>query len=242
MAVAKRILAVEDDVFILDLISHILEAAGHKTTRATTAAEAAALFSTANFDLVILDLNLPDEDGLTVARQLRAKSDVPIIVLSGRSERDSRIAALEIGVDDYLLKPADPQELLLRVRNQLERRGGGANPNATPQNIFKFAEWQVDTAARVLRDPSGQTIHLTKAEFDLLRALVASPNRVLERDNLLDAIGRTDSPATDRTIDVLIGRLRTKIEEDVKNPEHIQTVFGVGYRFASPVERTHAVA
>ncbi len=238
MAGSKRILAVEDDVFILDLISHILEAAGHKTTRATSAAEASALFSTSKFDLVILDLNLPDEDGLTVARQLRAKSDVPIIVLSGRSERDSRIAALEIGVDDYVLKPADPQELLLRVKNQLERRGSGRNPNLPAQDIFKFGDWRVDTGARALKDPSGETVHLTKAEFDLLSAPVSSSNRVLERDFLLDAIGRTDSPATDRTIDVLIGRLRAKIEIDVKNPDHIHTVFGVGYRFATPVERT----
>ncbi len=238
MATAKRILAVEDDIFILDLISHILESAGHKTARASTAAEATALFGTASYDLVILDLTLPDEDGLTVARQIRARSDVPIIVLSGRSERSSLIAALEIGVDDYVVKPADPQELLLRVKNQLERRGGGGGEQYRIHGLFKFGNWELNAEARTLTNASGEDVRLTKAEFDLLQALVSSPNRVLERNFLLDAIGRADQPETNRTIDVLIGRLRAKIEADVKAPEHIQTVFGVGYRFATRVERT----
>jgi len=233
-----RLLIVEDDELVQSLMAAYLRRDGFDVSLAATGREMLAAIDSEPIDLMLLDLTLPDEDGLTVARQIRARSDVPIIVLSGRSERSSLIAALEIGVDDYVVKPADPQELLLRVKNQLERRGGGGGEQYRIHGLFKFGNWELNAEARTLTNASGEDVRLTKAEFDLLQALVSSPNRVLERNFLLDAIGRADQPETDRTIDVLIGRLRAKIEADVKAPEHIQTVFGVGYRFATRVERT----
>lgn len=237
MAKTAKILVIEDDIFVQQLVGHVLEFAGFGVTLSATAAEGLSLFSSDPYNLVILDLNLPDEDGLTVARQLRSKSDVPIIVLSGRSQKDSRIAALEIGVDDYIVKPTDPQELILRVKNLLSRRATRGQSVEQDHLVFRFDNWTIDQSARTLTNPAGQEVHLTKAEFDLLAALVKAPNRVLERGVLLDAIGRTDQPETDRTIDVLIGRLRAKMEENPKLPKYIVTAFGLGYRLAVPVER-----
>lgn len=237
MAKAFNILVIEDDIFVQQLIGHVLESASHKVTLSSTAAQGSSLFSSGHYDLVILDLNLPDEDGLTVARQFRSRSDIPIIVLSGRSEKASRISALEIGVDDYLVKPTDPQELLLRVKNLLSRRTTTGPHTDTNEQLFRFAGWTLNQNARTLQDQADQDVHLTKSEFDLLAALVKAPNRVLERDFLQDAIGRLDQPDTDRTIDVLIGRLRNKIEANPKLPVHIITAHGLGYRFATDLER-----
>ncbi|NKB45663.1 MAG: response regulator [Alphaproteobacteria bacterium] len=237
MAKASKILVIEDDIFVQQLVGHVLEFAGHDISLSATAAQGSSLFSSGHYDLVILDLTLPDEDGLTVARQIRSRSDVPIIVLSGRSEKDSRIAALEIGVDDYITKPTDPQELLLRVKNLLSRRTTTGPHGSPDEQLFKFDGWALNQSARTLTSPEGEDIHLTKSEFDLLAAFVRAPNRVLERDFLQDAIGRLDQPDTDRTIDVLIGRLRAKIEENPKAPIHIVTAHGLGYRFATKVGR-----
>ena len=211
MGKVPKILIVEDDVFIHQLIGHMLDAAGYDVSLAATAAQALSLFSTAPYALVMLDLGLPDEDGLTVARQLRSKSDVPIIVLSAREDKASRIAALDIGVDDYLLKPVEPQELVFRVRNILRRRAVGGVFSEQPQRLFRFEGWILDQSARTLTNPDSEEVHLTKAEFELMAAFVIAPNRVLERGVLLDAIGRTDQPESDRTVDVLISRLRNKI-------------------------------
>lgn len=237
MAKASKILVIEDDIFVQQLVGHVLEFAGHDISLSSSAAQGSSLFSSGHYDLVILDLNLPDEDGLTVARQLRSRSDVPIIVLSGRSEKDSRIAALEIGVDDYIVKPTDPQELLLRVKNLLSRRSSTGPHSDTDEQLFRFDGWTLNQNARTLTNPDGGDVHLTKSEFEVLAAFVKAPNRVLERDFLQDAIGRIDQPDTDRTIDVLIGRLRVKIEENPKLPVHIITAHGLGYRFATKVER-----
>lgn len=237
MAKASKILVIEDDIFVQQLVGHVLEFAGHDISLSATAAQGSSLFSSGHYDLVILDLNLPDEDGLTVARQFRSRSDVPIIVLSGRSEKESRIAALEIGVDDYIVKPTDPQELLLRVKNLLSRRAMSGTQTDSGEQLFRFSDWTLNQNARTLTNPDGDDVHLTKAEFDVMAAFVKAPNRVLERGILQDAIGRVDQPDTDRTIDVLIGRLRAKIEENPKLPEHIITAHGLGYRFATKVER-----
>lgn len=237
MAKASNVLVIEDDIFVQQLVGHVLESGGHKVSLSSTAAQGLSLFSSSAYDIVILDLTLPDEDGITVARQIRSRSDVPIIVLSGRSDKSSRISALEIGVDDYIVKPTDPQELLLRVKNLLSRRGTSGPRNDTDEKLFHFDGWTVNQNARTLQNPDKENVHLTKSEFDLLAAFVRAPNRVLERDFLQDAIGRLDQPDTDRTIDVLIGRLRGKIEENPKLPVHIITAHGLGYRFATKVVR-----
>tara|TARA_R110000868_G_scaffold85324_18_gene240175 strand:+ start:809 stop:1525 length:717 start_codon:yes stop_codon:yes gene_type:complete len=237
MVKSSKILVIEDDVFIQQLIGHVLESAGYAISLASTAAQGLSLFSSVPFDLVMLDLNLPDEDGLTVARQIRTKSRVPIFVLSGRDERASRLSALEIGVNDYLVKPVDPQEIVLRVRNLMDREITSGAPGEPQSTTFWFDGWSLKPSARTLTDPNGEDVHLTKAEFDLMTAFVLAPNRVLERGRLLDAIGRLDQPETDRTIDVLISRLRIKIEANPKEPVHIITAFGIGYRFATKVER-----
>jgi len=237
MAKSSKILVIEDDVFIQQLLGHVLGSAGYDISLASNAAQGLSLFSSVPYDLVTLDLNLPDEDGLTVARQIRTKSRVPIFVLSGRDERTSRLSAFEIGVNDYLVKPVDPQEIVLRVRNLLERETAPGVVE-TQTNTFRFDGWSLDPSARTLSNPDGEDVHLTKAEFDLMAAFVMAPNRVLERASLLDAIGRLDQPETDRTIDVLISRLRIKIETNLKKPVYIITAFGIGYRLAVTVERT----
>ena len=222
------VLVVEDETFTQQLLSHIFEAAGYRTLSAETAKDGFQIFSSTPFDLAILDLNLPDEDGLTLARQIRNSSDVPIIVLTGRSDKASRMAALEMGVDDFIEKPVDPKELILRAKNAIAR----ANRQGSPQTRARsreFGPWQIDRAARCVVRSCGLRVSLTKSEYNLLSALAHAPNTVLDRDQLLDALGRIDQPETDRTVDVLISRLRKKLEDDPKAPAYIKTVFGMGY-------------
>ena len=214
---------------------------GFKVSLAATGKEMLACIDSEAIDLVLLDLGLPDEDGLVLARQVRARSSLPIIVVTARKEQKDRLAALEIGADDYLTKPFDPEELTLRVRNILGRAGDGSNTNAEEAlrertEVFKFLGWTLDAGGHSLTGPDGDKVTLTRAEFNLLTSLARAPNRVLSRDYLLDAVSQDADAPTDRLIDILISRVRKKIEPNPKKSEIITTVVGCGYKFSARIE------
>jgi len=189
-------------------------------------------------DLVILDLMLPGEDGLTLARALRQESTVGIIILTGRGEIVDRIIGLEMGADDYLPKPFHLRELLARVKSVLRRASSRSMENqaVSPRSKARFAGWNLDLSSRELLSPSGKEVRLTTGEFDLLAAFVNNANQVLTRDRLLDLARNREGGPFDRTIDVQVGRLRRKLEEDPQRPTMIKTVRGTGYIFTPPVE------
>ncbi|MBF0354639.1 MAG: response regulator transcription factor [Alphaproteobacteria bacterium] len=230
---AGHLLVVEDDEFVQSLLSAYLEKEGFKVWRAMNGREMLCLLSQERIDLILLDLTLPDEDGLTLARQVRARSMIPIIVLTARTERHDRLAALEIGADDYMVKPFDPQELCLRIRNLLNRAGTGdhsvAYANGRNRDKILFEGFTLDLAGHTLLDQKGKQIILSPAEFNLLSALAHAPGRVLSRSQLLDAVSRNDEPPSERLIDVLISRLRRKLA----HPALIVTAPGLGYRFSA---------
>ena len=214
---------------------------GFKVSLAATGKEMLACIDSEAIDLVLLDLGLPDEDGLVLARQVRARSSLPITVVTARKEQEDRLAALEIGADDHLTKPFDPEELTLRVRNILGRAGDGSNTNAEEAlrertEVFKFLGWTLDAGGHSLTGPDGDKVTLTRAEFNLLTSLARAPNRVLSRDYLLDAVSQDADAPTDRLIDILISRVRKKIEPNPKKPEIITTVVGCGYKFSARIE------
>ncbi|MBT3552654.1 MAG: response regulator transcription factor [Rhodospirillaceae bacterium] len=234
---AYHLLIVEDDELVQSLLAAYMKGEGYKVSCAGSGKEMLATLNTEKIDLILLDLGLPDEDGLTLTRQIRARSSIPIIVITARRGREDRLAALELGADDYLTKPFDPEELVLRVHNILGRAkdgggdGGGARLEA---NVIESGGWKIDGGARSVTSPGGQDITLTAAEFNLLAALAKAPNRVLSRDYLLDAVSRNDDAPSDRLIDVLISRVRKKIEDEPKKPKFIITVAGSGYKFSEP--------
>ena len=209
-----------------------LRDAGFKISLAANGREMLALLDKEKINLILLDLGLPDEDGLVLTRQIRARSSVPIIVLTGRTGQDDRLAALELGADDYLTKPCDPREIVLRVQNLLDRAGGGPKQPGTSEEIIRFDKWALDLASHMVIGPNGEDVTLTPAEFNLLTCFVRAPNRVLTRDHLLDAVSRYDDSPNDRMIDVLVSRLRKKIEEDPRKPAFIVTIRGCGYKFS----------
>ena len=188
-------------------------------------------------DLVILDLMLPGEDGLTLARSLRSESGIGIIILTGRGETVDRIIGLEMGADDYLSKPFHLRELLARVKSVLRRvQSRISEAPAGTRTLARFAGWSLDLAGRELTSPGGEEVRLTTGEFDLLAAFVNNANQVLSRDRLLDLARNREAGPFDRTIDVQVGRLRRKLEDDPQNPSMIKTVRGSGYIFTPTVE------
>jgi two-component system OmpR family response regulator len=195
------------------------------------------VLSQGQVDLVILDLMLPGEDGLTLARGLRSESAIGIIILTGRGETVDRIIGLEMGADDYLPKPFHLRELLARVKSVLRRvqsRTGDAPPPT--RSRARFAGWSLDLSSRELLSPGGLEVRLTTGEFDLLSAFVNNAGQVLSRDRLLDLARNREAGPFDRTIDVQVGRLRRKLEDDAESPSLIKTVRGTGYIFTPSVE------
>jgi two-component system, OmpR family, torCAD operon response regulator TorR len=241
MARDYHILILEDEPATRAMLVALLETEGYRVTAAEYAAQAHEQVAQYSFDLVLLDLNLPDEDGLYLARDLRAKSDVGIIMLTSRKEDIDRVVGLEMGADDYVTKPFFPRELVARVKNLLRRlnppRSGRRTDSHNGRDVRRFDGWEMDLAKRTLLDGAGQEVNLTRAEFDLLTALVNSAGRVLSRDQLLDAIGSQFWTPVDRTIDVLVSRLRRKMEADPKSPSIILTSHGYGYKFAPCVSQ-----
>lgn len=233
---AHRILLIEDETIMLDLLSTFLEKAGYRVTGATNAAEALASFEKEAPDLVLLDLVLPDENGIVILRKIRTTSNVPIVVLSGRAENAHRTAALELGANDFVNKGVDLQELLLRLRNILNgiapgtRPGGGAAPGTRAGTRLLFAGWTLNLDSRELINPDGDEVHMTRSEFQLLAALGRNPGNVVKREALVDAVSGVTNGPTERSLDTYMNRLRRKIEKDPKQPEIIQTLKGVGYK------------
>jgi len=223
---AKKILIVDDEKKIVDLVKAYLVQAGFKVVTAYDGKQALSVFKLEQPALVILDLMLPELDGLDVARAIRKDSDVPIIMLTARTEDADRIAGLELGADDYVVKPFNPRELVARVRAVLRRTEG----LASRPKVIEAGDLVIDLNSHQVR-LKGDRIELTPLEFKLLAALASSPGRVFSRLQLLEALSGTTYASFDRTIDSHIKNLRKKIEPDPQNPVYILTVHGVGYKF-----------
>ncbi len=225
-----HILIVEDDPVGSETLAAYLRRDGHRVSEAGDGATMRRLFAQGDVDVVMLDINLPNEDGLSLLRELRRQSEVGVIMVTGRLDVVDRIVALELGADDYVTKPYNMRELLPRAKN-LARRVAAARANAPDESKKTFEGWTLDVPHRTLTSPAGENVRLTRGEFELLATFTASRGRVLTRDGLLDYVSHRDRTPFDRTIDVLVGRLRRKIEKDPANPRHIITVHGVGYVF-----------
>ena len=197
MSAKGEVLIVEDDELVQGLLTAYLGEKGYQVTSVGTGGEMAGVLQRRSVDIVILDLGLPDEDGLVLMRQVRSRSSTPVVVITARTSRDDRLAALEIGADDYMVKPFDPQELVLRIENLLARSKG--REIAATDSRFAFSGFELDLAGHELSGPGGERVDLTPSEFTLLTAFVRAPNRVLSRDFLLDAISRGgDAPRLTR--------------------------------------------
>ena len=235
---APQILLVEDDREISHMISRFLSDNGLRVVVAGDGRAADRVLQDGRIDLIVLDIMLPGEDGLSICRRLRSSSTVPIMMLTARGDEIDRIIGLELGADDYLTKPFSSRELLARIRAVLRRSGAATETTASagPRvTAMSFAGWRIDSGLRQLHSPQGVRIGLTSAEFDLLLVLCQHPRRVLSRDELLDLTqGRSAAPF-DRSIDVLISRIRQKLERDPRDPELIKTVRLGGYVFTPEV-------
>jgi len=232
-----HILVVDDQQEICDVVEEYLTGEGYRVSTAHDGVGMRRAMSQAAIDLVILDLMLPGEDGLTLARSLRNESGIGIIILTGRGETVDRIIGLEMGADDYLPKPFHLRELLARVKAVLRRAHDRTSDTPQPaRSRLRFAGWSLDLSSRELLSPSGEEVRLTTGEFDLLAAFVNNANQVLSRDRLLDLARNREAGPFDRTIDVQVGRLRRKLEDDPQNPTLIKTVRGSGYIFTPAIE------
>lgn len=232
-----NILVVDDDVRICKILDRYLSSAGYRVKTAANGEEMRHCMQLQQPDLVILDLQMPGEHGLELARVLRKDSDVGIIIVTGTGGQIDKIVGLELGADDYITKPVDERELLARVRSILRRIKQTSDiPANLDESIVTFAGWTLDLTAHELKSPTGKDVQLTSYEFQLLSALVQSPNRVLSRDQIMDNIAGRDWMPSDRSVDVLIAKLRKKIEENPRNPGLIKTIRGAGYKFTARVE------
>lgn len=245
METPTNILIVDDDREISALVSEFLAPYGFHVTAVGDGRTIREVLAQQSFDLVLLDLMLPGEDGLSLCRHLRATTSLPIIMLTAMGSETDRVVGLEMGADDYVAKPFSARELLARIKAVL-RRGAprmdedhGAAAVDVGKMTLEFSGWTLDTGRRQLHSPDGVLVELTSGEFDLLYAFCTNPQRVLTRDQLLDlARGRVSGPF-DRTIDVQVGRLRRKLEIDPKKPEILKTVRGGGYMLATEVVKKH---
>ena len=224
----EHILMIEDDESLAALIAEYLGTMGFKVSRRGTAAEGLALLLAETFDALILDVMLPDSDGFEVCRQVRARSDLPILMLTARGDETDRIVGLELGADDYLPKPFNPRELLARLRAILRRRGGAGMSSA---ELLRFGRLEIDRGARMAR-LDGEDRALTSYQFDLLWTLATNAGRVMSRDALMDKLRGHEAEAFDRSLDVHVSRIRAALEDDPKHPRRIITVRGAGYVFA----------
>lgn len=233
---SPHILVVDDHGEIRDLLKRFLEQHGFRVSVARDGREMKRLLEEREMDLIVLDLMMPGEDGLTLCRELRVKSSIPVIMLTAMGEETDRIIGLEMGADDYLAKPFNPRELLARIKAVMRRtHAEPERPTELPAEL-RFDRWRLDLNRRELVDEAGVAHSLSTAEFDLLKVFIERPQRVLSRDQLLDLARGREAQAFDRAIDTLVSRLRRKLERDPKNPELIKTIWGGGYLFAAEVQ------
>lgn len=238
MDTSPRILIVDDDRDISSLLAEYLEKNGCKTLTAGDGKTMRKALNDAHIDLIVLDLNLPGEDGLTLCRDLRTRSAIPVIMLTARGEPVDRILGLEMGADDYLPKPFEPRELFARIRSVL-RRTQTTQPGtrAQPPQHMHFAGWTMDFTARHLINPKGIVVALSGAEYRLLKIFLDHANQVLSRDQLLNFTQGRDADPFDRSIDLQISRLRQKLGDDARSPQIIKTVRNEGYVLATLVSK-----
>ncbi|GHD61163.1 DNA-binding response regulator [Thalassobaculum fulvum] len=243
---ALHVLVVDDEPRIRTMVRRYLTEEGLKVSEAGDGATMRQVLEQESVDLVLLDLVMPGEDGLSLAREIRRHSEIPIIMVTGKGDLIDRVVGLEAGADDYIAKPFHLREVLARIRTVSRRTRGPAAPAApavaapateTENNAdtLAFEGWTLDVLRRDLRAPDGRPVPLTAAEFELLRVFLHHPNRVLSRDRLMDLAKGRDWAAYDRTIDTQVMRLRKKIEADPANPSLVKTVRGAGYLFAAAV-------
>lgn len=241
MAKTVHILVVEDDTFVQKALRLYLEGEGYRISTCDNGADMHALMAKDPADLAIMDLKLPNDDGFELTRQLRDKYSVGIIILSSKDDSIDRVVGLEIGADDYVTKPWDERELLARIRSVMrlvsDRQQASSSSNSGEQRLITFNGWILNLDSRELKDPDGGKVELTSGEFSLLNEFIEKAGRVLSRDHLLSAIYSRDWEPFDRSIDVLVTRLRRKIEQDSRHPEIIKTVRGTGYMFAAAIKR-----
>jgi two-component system OmpR family response regulator len=233
-----HVLIVDDDETIRDLVTEYLSNNDFRVSAVADGKTMFECFDRESIDLVLLDLKLPGEDGMNLARKLRERATVPIVLLTGRNEEADRVMGLELGADDYVTKPFSPRELLARVRAVLRRYQVQATlpERDNTRRAFRFSGWELNLRTRRLVAPGGSSVELSNGEFSLLNALCKAPQRVLSRDQLLSMSRLHEAEVYDRTVDVQIRRLRLKLESDPATPALIVTERGAGYRLASDVE------
>jgi len=235
---------VENDPDVRSVLQRSLSADGYSVTAFATGDGFEQLLCTTPYDLVIMDVGLRDTDGLTLMRRIRETHDCGIIIVSGRCDLTDRVVGLELGADDYVAKPFEPREIVARVRSVLRRNAraamrGAQIPPIARRETFRFEGFTLDVASRSLTDAQNQPVPLTSGEYKLLEAFVTHANRVLSRDQLLDLVYESDSPAFDRSVDVRIGRVRKKLGDDPRNPRLIRTIRNDGYMFVGKVTAAH---
>lgn len=226
----KKLLLIEDDDTFSVLLTAYFRTAGYTTVRVASAREGLQQLSISGWVGIIVDLSLPDEDGLVLVRMLRARTAVPIIVVTGRHAREDRLTALEIGADDFILKPFEPQELVLRLNN-LARRS--SRQESVEKTHLPLAGGVLDVAGHALISPSGQMLDLAAKDYSLLRLLASNPNRVITRAQIIDAIAGSDPPDSERAIDIRVSRLRKKFTAIGLKADDLRTVHGSGYKLAT---------
>lgn len=236
MTTTAHILVVDDNREILELVSRSLSQNGYKVSTAENGQIMRKVLADSRIDLILLDLMLPGDDGMTLCRDIRTDSNVPIIMVTAKGDEIDRVLGLEMGADDYIPKPFSTRELLARIKAVLRRTNDVSSPKqAEETKTYRFANWSLDTAKRQLVSSDDVVVPLSTGEFDLLVVLVERPQRVMDRDKLLDLSRGRSSVSFDRSVDTQISRLRRKIEKDSKNPEIIKTVWGGGYVFTPDV-------
>lgn len=226
-----HLLVVDDDAEVRELTGEYLKRQGFEVSLAEDGQEMQRQMEVCRPDLLVLDLMLPGEDGLSIARRLKSSTNLPIIMLSAHGDPVDRIIGLEVGADDYIAKPFNPRELLARVRAVLRRLDPAVAIQPTPEGVVKFGDFEINLKSRSLRR-EGEALRLTRSEFDLLEVFVTHPNRILERDQIIEFLGGVEASPFDRSIDVRVARLRSKLEDDPADPMHVKTVWGKGYLFS----------
>ncbi|MEM6475774.1 MAG: response regulator transcription factor [Pseudomonadota bacterium] len=234
-----KVLLVDDEPTLREPLAEYLAGQGFDVTQAQSAAEARSALEGMTPDIVLLDIMMPGEDGLSFCRHLVETRQLPVIFLTARAESTDRIVGLELGADDYVVKPFEPRELVASIRTVLRRVAREPSPSSQTEDwLYVFEGWQLDPLKRKLTDPEGVKVPISTAEFRLLRAFLDNPRKVMDRDLLLDLVQGRTAHLFDRAVDNQVSRLRRKVESDSRNPQFIQTVRGGGYRFAAQVTRT----